>query len=153
MSLVKHATPVEVWAALDSPDDWSLNFFQWLITRTMNHGLDFRHGILHAAALCSSDAGEFLSGAKAHFFYDKPLTAIVDAVTGQTLKENMLEEMSDQLWGIAEGAARLGYTLEDVARYNQRKLIKRYPTQYSNQAAQARADKAPILAGREPIGG
>lgn len=147
----EHAEPVDVSLALDcEPGHWTLNDYQWLITRTLNHKMNLPMGLMHSAALVASDAGEYLSGVKAFFFYDKPLDAIHDAQTGQTLRDNMIEEMGDVLWGLAEGAARLGVTLEDVARANQKKLIKRYPDKFSNAAAQARADKHPSVGPHEP---
>lgn len=47
---------------------------------------------------------------------------------GHMLKrEELCEEIGDALWYIAEAAAGAGFTLEDVARTNIEKLLKRYP--------------------------
>ena len=40
-------------------------------------------------------------------------------------KENLIEELGDVMWYIAETASGLGVTLEEVAQYNLDKLHKR----------------------------
>ncbi len=48
-------------------------------------------------------------------------------------REKMLEEAGDVLWYVAETAAGLGATLEEVAQHNIDKLKKRYPQGFDPQ--------------------
>jgi NTP pyrophosphatase (non-canonical NTP hydrolase) len=54
---------------------------------------------------------------------------------------HMAEELGDLLWYIALAAESLGISMADMARGNIDKLQQRYPEKYSNDAAEARADK------------
>lgn len=47
--------------------------------------------------------------------------------------EKLLEEAGDVLWYVAETAAGLGVTLEEVAQYNISKLKRRYPEGFDPQ--------------------
>lgn len=49
---------------------------------------------------------------------------------------NLLEEVGDSLWRLAQIANAGGFTLEDSMRSNITKLKTRYPTQYSDLNAQ-----------------
>ena len=42
-------------------------------------------------------------------------------------REKLLDELGDVLWYVAEAAAGAGFTLDEVARGNVEKLLKRYP--------------------------
>lgn len=133
--------PEDVRKALDSGFRWTLDEYQSLATRTINPALTQREGIMHAGAGCASDGGEVCGAARSHFFYNKPLDALHGDTPGATLRDNLIEECGDQLWFLAEMATRLGITLDDIARANMAKLLKRYPDKYYDSAAQARADK------------
>lgn len=138
-------TPDDVKHALADARPWSLTEYQSLATRTINTDLSQAEGIAHAGMLVASDGGELCSGAKAHFFYKKKLDAPHGDTPGATLRDNLIEEAGDVLWGLAEMATRLGITLEDIARANMTKLLKRYPENFTSTAAITRADKAPAL--------
>lgn len=86
---------------------------------------------LHMAVGISGEAGELLDTIKKQAVYVKPLD-----------RENVIEELGDiefYLEGLRQG---LFITREECIEANIAKLSKRYVTgNYSNDAAQARADK------------
>lgn len=90
------------------------------------------HG-LHMAVGISGEAGELLDAIKKAVIYRKPLD-----------RENVVEELGDlefYLEGLRQG---LGITREETIEANIAKLGKRYEGfNYSDQAAQTRADKEP----------
>lgn len=92
-----------------------------------------QENILHCAVGCSTEAGEMLSTAKKIWAYDKPL--------GSSELENFVEEAGDILFYTCGLLLTLGLTLDEVAERNRLKLLRRYPTGYSNAAAIQRADK------------
>lgn len=54
--------------------------------------------------------------------------------------DQLVDELGDILWGIAEAATVMGVTLEWVMQRNIDKLSARYPDGYSDAASVARAD-------------
>jgi NTP pyrophosphatase (non-canonical NTP hydrolase) len=88
--------------------------------------------LIHMVIGISGEAGELLDAIKKKAIYRKPLDM-----------ENVLEELGDlefYMEGIRQG---LGITREQCLEANIAKLGKRYEgLQYSDQAAQDRADKA-----------
>ena len=49
--------------------------------------------------------------------------------------DELIEELGDVMWYLAEAADAVGITLEDVARLNIDKLKKRYPDGFSSEAS------------------
>lgn len=87
---------------------------------------------LHMAVGVSGEAGELLDAVKKSTVYQKPLD-----------RANVIEELGDLEFYMEGLRASLGITREETLRHNMQKLDKRYGTgQYSNEQAQARADKA-----------
>lgn len=88
--------------------------------------------LMHMAIGVSSESGELLDAIKKRVIYRKALDL-----------DNVLEELGDiefYLEGLRQG---LGITRNDCLAANIQKLGKRYEgMQYTDQAAQARADKA-----------
>jgi NTP pyrophosphatase (non-canonical NTP hydrolase) len=56
-------------------------------------------------------------------------------------RENILEEAGDALFYLQALLTELGWTLDDAMEANVRKLKRRYPNGYTDQAANERADK------------
>ena len=56
------------------------------------------------------------------------------------LVDNVIEELGDCLWYIAEAVDALGYKLSDVARKNIEKLEKRYPNGFTAEDSIERRD-------------
>ena len=86
--------------------------------------------LMHMAIGISSESGELLDAIKKQVIYRKPLD-----------KENVIEELGDLeffMEGLRQG---LSITREETISANIAKLGKRYSDGYSDEAAQARADK------------
>lgn len=96
--------------------------------------------LLHMAIGISGEAGELLDCVKKHVIYGQPLN-----------RENALEELGDAMFYIQGACNALGVSLEDLIRGNITKLEKRYPVEYSDAAAKARADKTPKLQDEEEV--
>lgn len=97
-----------------------LNEYQGLAQRTSNPDLTNWQKVQNGCYGMCGEAGECIDLLKKVEFQDhgfKPL--------------KLLDELGDVLWYIAETAAGLGYTLEDVAKHNVEKLISRYPKGFS----------------------
>lgn len=80
--------------------------------------------LLHAAIGLCTEAGEFIDPIKKNMFYEK----ILDEV-------NLKEEIGDLLWYIAIACDALETTIEDEMERNIRKLIKRFPEKFTEEAA------------------
>ena len=87
--------------------------------------------ITHATLGVLTEAGELGTTAKAHWIYGKELDV-----------ENVEEEIGDALFYLQALATECGLNLDGCMDANVRKLKKRYPDGYSDQAAKERADKA-----------
>jgi NTP pyrophosphatase (non-canonical NTP hydrolase) len=87
---------------------------------------------LHMAVGISGEAGELLDAIKKVAVYNKPLD-----------RENVIEELGDLEFYMQGLRDSLGITREETLEANMSKLSVRYAGyQYSDQAAQNRADKA-----------
>lgn len=87
--------------------------------------------LLHAVVGISGEAGELLDAIKKHVYYDKELDI-----------ENVIEELGDLQFYIQAVMQLINVTDATVKAMNIHKLEQRYPSgQYSNEQAQARADK------------
>lgn len=88
--------------------------------------------ILHASIGISGEAGEIASQIQKWLYYGKELDTV-----------NLLEEIGDSLWYIAEMCEALGTTMEEVMKRNIEKLQKRYPEKYTDHhAAEENRDRA-----------
>ena len=86
--------------------------------------------MVHMAMGVAGEAGELIDAVKKHWIYGKPLDL-----------ENVKEELGDLLFYATKIANLCGLTWDEIEAHNVEKLKKRYPTGYSDAAAQARADK------------
>lgn len=93
----------------------------------------------HGATGVAGEAGELLDAIKKHVVYKKPLD-----------RENVVEELADLRFYMAALMNRLNITEVEMTEVINAKLAKRYASgSYSNEQAQARADKAEEQFGRE----
>lgn len=86
---------------------------------------------MHAATGIASEAGELLDAVKASWAYKKDLDY-----------ENIIEELGDIEFYLQALRSQLCIRRKEVIEANVNKLMERYPSgQYSDEQAQARADK------------
>lgn len=89
--------------------------YQVLATRTMSNDLDTQSTILHALHGMAGEVGEI------HSIYQKEYQ-------GHPINEDeLIKEVGDLLWFIAEFCSVQQISLEHVMRENIEKLKKRYP--------------------------
>lgn len=87
--------------------------------------------LLHMAAGVAGEAGELLDAVKKHVIYQKPMDL-----------KNVKEELGDLEFFMQGLRNSLAITRTETVEENIAKLSKRYPgMNYSNEAAQLRADK------------
>ena len=94
----------------------TLNEYQALAQRTSNRTLEMKGHLFNGVLGLAGEAGECADLVKKHYFQD-----------GRLFVDGLEDELGDVLWYVAETAAALGLTLEDVATRNVEKLKKRYP--------------------------
>lgn len=93
-----------------------------------NHKQDLIHA---GIGFAGEAAGELLDQVKKYAIYGKELD-----------RENMLEELGDSLFYFTMYLQFLGFSLDEIMVANFKKLMKRYPEDYTDKAAIARADKS-----------
>jgi len=94
----------------------TLNEYQELAQRTTIPTLDDYGHLMNGLLGLAGEAGECCDLAKKHFYQD-----------GREIRNDLLDEVGDVMWYIAEIASAMGVTLEDIAQHNVDKLRKRYP--------------------------
>jgi NTP pyrophosphatase (non-canonical NTP hydrolase) len=114
-----------------------LDEYQKLADRTAKKGVTI-FNLVHAQLGMTTEIGEFATEVKRVAIYEKPLTT--------EMREHMMEELGDLMWYVALAATALDCDLSHVANMNIDKLKKRFPDKYSNEAAEARADKGGLSA-------
>ena len=94
----------------------TLNEYQELAQRTSNDELTLKEHLFNGVLGLAGEAGECADLVKKRYFQD-----------GRSIIHLLEDELGDVLWYVAETAAALGLTLEEVAQHNVEKLRKRYP--------------------------
>lgn len=94
----------------------TLNEYQELAQRTSNRELDAKGHLFNGALGLAGEAGECADLLKKHYYQD-----------GRLFVDDLEDELGDVMWYVAETAAALGVSLEEVAVRNVEKLKKRYP--------------------------
>lgn len=111
----------------------NLNEYQALAIRTAKALPTLSANLAHAALGIATEAGEFTTEVKRMAIYDKPMT--------EEMRQHMAEELGDLLWYVALAAEHLQIPMAKICRDNIEKLRTRFPEKYTNDAAEARADK------------
>lgn len=93
-----------------------LNEYQRLAQRTSRRDLPADSHITNGVLGLAGEAGECADLLKKHYYQDN-----------RPFKDQLIDELGDVLWYVAETAAGIGKTLEDIAQHNIEKLKKRYP--------------------------
>lgn len=94
----------------------TLNEYQDLAQRTSNKALDAKEHLFNGVLGLSGEVGECSDMVKKHYFQD-----------ARPMIDRLVDELGDVMWYVAETAAAMGVTLEEVAQRNIDKLRKRYP--------------------------
>lgn len=95
------------------------NEYQAAAGRTFNHHLTRLEATRHAVFGICAEAGEISS------LYQKEYQGHAIEI------EDLVKEIGDELWFLAELCTMNGLKLEEVAKANIRKLKKRYPNGFS----------------------
>jgi NTP pyrophosphatase (non-canonical NTP hydrolase) len=111
----------------------NFNEYQALAMRTAKRFGHEATDLTHASLGLATESGEFITEVKRAAIYDKEIT--------DEIRVHMAEELGDLLWYVALAAETLGISMHQMARDNIAKLQLRFPQSYSNEAAEARADK------------
>ena len=97
------------------------NEYQELAARTINNDLSDKDKVLHALHGMAGEVGEI------HSIYQK-------IYQGHEFDEyEMMKELGDLLWFIAEYCTVFGWDLEDIMQRNINKLKARYPEGFSEE--------------------
>jgi NTP pyrophosphatase (non-canonical NTP hydrolase) len=111
----------------------NINYYQQLALRTEKPLPTATERLVHACLGLQTETGEVATEIKRMHIYGKPLDAkrIV----------HIVEELGDIMWYMAIAADAIGVSFSDILQNNITKLCERFPDAYSNDAAEARADK------------
>lgn len=105
----------------------TLNEYQKLAVRTINHDLEDGQLINHALHGMVGEIGEI------HSIYQK-------VYQGHPFdKEHVEKELGDLLWFVAEYCTANGLSLDDIAVKNIEKLKMRYPDGFNSEQSQNRS--------------
>lgn len=108
--------------------EMTLKEFQVHAVRTVAP-LDHVTGLAVGALGLTGEAGEFADLIKKHLGHGHPLDY-----------EAAIRELGDVLWYVATCSARLGVSLEEVAKVNVEKLQARYPDGFSSERSMRRSE-------------
>ena len=97
-------------------EEMTLNEYQWLAQRTRNKNLTQEQKQTNGLFGIAGEAGEVMDLYKKHYFQGHNLDS-----------QQVVEELGDLMWYIAELSSGLGVTMEEIAKHNIDKLQRRYP--------------------------
>lgn len=98
----------------------SLIEYQRAAQRTANPRLAAKDKLINGAMGLCGESGEVIDIVKKHLWQGHDLDII-----------KIIDELGDVMWYVAEAAAAVGSSIEEVARYNIKKLQNRYPAGFS----------------------
>lgn len=94
----------------------TLNEYHQLALRTSRGELSSDDHLMNGCLGLAGEAGECCDLLKKRKYQD-----------GREIKNQMVDELGDVLWYVAEAAAAMGVWLDDIAKHNIEKLQRRYP--------------------------
>ena len=94
----------------------TLNEYQALAQRTARHDLPTKCHLSNGVLGLAGETGEVCDLVKKHFYQD-----------GREIRDDLIDELGDVLWYIAETASAIGVQMDDIAQHNVDKLKRRYP--------------------------
>lgn len=99
-----------------------INEYQTLAMTTLNKELTKKEILVNSVMGLNGEAGEAIDIVKKHLFHGHELK-----------KEELIKELGDVAWYLAEAAYALDIDLETVLKLNIEKLKKRYPEGFSKE--------------------
>lgn len=93
-----------------------INEYQHLAMTTLNKELTKKEVLVNSVMGLNGEAGEAIDIVKKHLFHGHDLN-----------KEELIKELGDVAWYLAEAAYALDVDLETIFKLNIEKLKKRYP--------------------------
>lgn len=98
----------------------TVNEYQKLAMATLNNELDKKEMLTNAVMGLCGESGEACDIVKKHLFHGHELD-----------RDALIKELGDVAWYLAEGAAALDISLDEIFEKNIEKLKKRYPEGFS----------------------
>ena len=108
----------------------NINEYQKLAMRTLNPELNKKDVLINGVMGLCGEAGEVIDIVKKHLAQGHELT-----------REQLIKELGDVAWYLAETATALDVSLEDVLRKNIEKLERRYPDGFEKERSVNRQEK------------
>lgn len=99
-----------------------INEYQTLAMTTLNKDLTKKEILVNSVMGLNGEAGEVIDIVKKHLFHGHELN-----------KEELIKELGDVAWYLAEAAYALDIDLETILIKNIEKLKKRYPEGFSKE--------------------
>ncbi len=99
-----------------------INEYQKLAMTTLNKDLTKKEVLVNSVMGLNGEAGEVIDLVKKHLFHGHELN-----------KEELIKELGDVAWYLAEAAYALDIDLETILELNIEKLKKRYPEGFSTE--------------------
>ena len=106
-----------------------INEYQNLAMMTLNKDLTKKEALVNSVMGLNGEAGEVIDLVKKHLFHGHVLN-----------KEELIKELGDVAWYLAEAAYALDIDLETILKLNIEKLKKRYPEGFSTKNSINRKD-------------
>ena len=99
-----------------------INEYQKLAMTSLNKDLTKKEVLINSVMGLNGEAGEVIDLVKKHLFHGHELN-----------KEELIKELGDVAWYLAEAAYALDIDLETILELNIEKLKKRYPEGFSTE--------------------
>lgn len=106
-----------------------INEYQKLAMVTLNKKLDKKEMLTNSVMGLCGESGEACDLVKKHLFHGHELD-----------REALIKELGDVAWYLAEAAATLDISLDEVFERNIEKLKKRYPEGFSEEKSIKRTE-------------
>lgn len=106
------------------------NEYQRLAARTMRKDFEKDQMLINACMGLCGESGEVIDHVKKHVFHSHELN-----------KEELIKELGDVAWYLAEACTAIDITLDEVLEKNIEKLKKRYPEGFDVQRSIHREDE------------
>ena len=103
-------------------NNMQINEYQKLAMTTLNKDLTKKEVLVNSVMGLNGEAGEVIDLVKKHLFHGHELN-----------KEELIKELGDVAWYLAEAAYALDIDLETILELNIEKLKKRYPEGFSTE--------------------